>query len=190
MLKRDTETVLVRRSFGILFIAICVALLSGTVLIEFFGPSQHPLILNFLIWVTSFGITFSIIFTKFRASMLFVRKRMKQSVEWPMKAKIINGLCWAGPFLAIGIIPSAYQYLILLGIGIGNISTFIMMRSINKLNNREQLIVGSISLLSIPVAAGLDALFFSSKGDLAMLLSRALIAVAYGIGGIYAYFSS
>jgi len=107
-----------------------------------------------------------------------------------MLAKVINGLCWAGPFLAIGFFPSAYQYFILLGIGLGNLSTFVLMKSINKLNNKEQLIVGSISLISIPIAAGLDSLFFSARTDIAVLLSRALIGVAYGIAGIYAYFSA
>ncbi|MGA7899300.1 MAG: hypothetical protein WCA39_10610 [Nitrososphaeraceae archaeon] len=189
-MKRDTETVLVRRAFGVLFLAISVALLSGTLLIEFIGSSRHPLIFNGLIWIACFGVIFTVIFTRFRSSMLFVRKRMKQSAKWPMIAKVINGLCWAGPFLAIGLFPSAYQYFILLGIGMGNLSTFILMKTINKLNNKEQLIVGSISLISIPLAAGLDTSFFSARSDIAVLLSRALIAVAYGIAGIYAYFSS
>ena len=190
MLKREPETVLVRRAFGVLFLAISAALLSGTLLIEFIGSNHYPIIFNIFIWVACFGIIFAVIFTRFRSSMLFVRKRMKQSVKWPMTAKVINGFCWAGPFLAIGLIPSAYQYFILLGIGMGNLSTFILMKTINNLNNKEQLIVGSISLISIPLAAGIDTSFFSARSDIAVLLSRALIAVAYGIAGIYAYFSS
>jgi hypothetical protein len=35
----------------------------------------------------------------------------------------------------------------------------------------------------------LDTSLFSSRSDLAVLFSRALIAVAYGVAGIYAYFS-
>jgi hypothetical protein len=190
LLKRDLETALARRAFGVLFIAISVALLSGTILIELITPGAPSLIFNFIIWIACFGITFGIIFAKFRSSLLLIRKRMKRSVEWPTIAKVINGLCWAGPFLAIGLIPSAYQYFILLGIGMGNISTFMLMKTINKLDNKEQLIVGSISLISIPLAAGLDTSLFSSRSDLAVLFSRALIAVAYGVGGIYAYYSS
>lgn len=189
-MKREAETVLVRRAFGVLFLAISAALLAGTLLIELVGPNRHPLIFNILIWIACFGIIFTVIFARFRSYMHFVRSRMKQSVKWPMIAKIVNGLCWAGPFLAIGLIPSAYQYFILLGIGMGNLSTFILMKSINKLNNKEQLIVGSISLISIPLAAGLDSSFFAARTDIAILLSRALIAAAYGIAGLYAYFST
>jgi hypothetical protein len=189
-LNTEAETMLVRRAFGVLFLAISAALLAGTLLIELFGLGRHPLIFNILIWIACFGIIFAVIFTRFRSDIHFVRSRMKQSVKWPMIAKIINGLCWAGPFLAIGLIPSAYQYFILLGIGMGNLSTYFLMKTINKLNNKEQLIVGSISLISIPLAAGLDNSFFSARADIAILLSRALVAAAYGIAGVYAYFSS
>ena len=77
-----------RRAFGVLFLAISAALLSGTLLIEFIGSNHYPVIFNTFIWVACFGIIFAVIFTRFRSSMLFVRKRMKQSVKWPMTAKV------------------------------------------------------------------------------------------------------
>jgi hypothetical protein len=111
---------------------------------------------------------------------------MKSSILWPTKAKVINGLCWAGPFVAIPMFIHFYQYLILLGIGLGNISTYLLMRKYNKSDNREQLVVGLISLLAIPVAIGIDSAFFTTRQDIALMTSRVLIAVAYGVGGIYA----
>ena len=65
------------------------------------------------------------------------KKKDEAECKMADDTKVINGLCWAGPFLAIGLFPSAYQYFILLGIGMGNLSTFILMKTINKLNNKE-----------------------------------------------------
>jgi hypothetical protein len=79
-----------------------------------------------------------------------------------------------------------YQFLILLGIGLGNISTYLLMRKYNKVDNREQMIVGLISLFAIPFAIGIDWIMFSTRQDIAIMTSRILISVAYGAGGIYA----
>lgn len=43
------------------------------------------------------------------------------------------------------------QYLILLGIGLGNISTFLLIKSYSKYDNKEQFVVGIIAVLMIPV---------------------------------------
>jgi hypothetical protein len=111
---------------------------------------------------------------------------MKNSIKWPTTAKALNGLCWAGPFVAIPIFVHFYQFLILLGIGLGNISTYLLMRKYNKLDNREQMIVGLISLLAIPIAIGIDSILFTARQDIALMTSRVLISVAYGVGGVYA----
>ena len=36
---------------------------------------------------------------------------MKTSVSWPLSAKVINGLCWAGPFAMISVFQSMYPVL-------------------------------------------------------------------------------
>ena len=111
---------------------------------------------------------------------------MKNSVKWSRNVKAINGLCWAAPFAAIGAFPSLYQYLILLGIGLGNLSTYLFMRKYSGLNNREQIIVALISLSAIPIAIVIDTSSFITSQTIAVITSRILIAIAYGAGGIYA----
>jgi hypothetical protein len=97
---------------------------------------------------------------------------------------LINGLCWAAPFGLGALIPSIHEYLILAGIGLGNLSTFIIFMVNNKIKNIDQLIVGIISLMSIGIIILLYNydIIVKSSGD---FLARILISVAYGIGGIY-----
>lgn len=111
---------------------------------------------------------------------------MKNSISWPTSVKAINGLCWAGPFAFIGAFPHYYQYLILLGIGLGNLSTYILMKKYSRLDNKEQLIVSVIALGGIPAALAIDNSSLVASQDVAVMLSRFLIAAAYAAGGIYA----
>jgi hypothetical protein len=48
------------------------------------------------------------------------------------------------------------------------------------------MVVGLISLFAIPVAIGIDSVLFAARQDIALMTSRILISVAYGVGGIYA----
>jgi hypothetical protein len=96
---------------------------------------------------------------------------------------------WAGPFASIAAFPSLYQYLILLGIGLGNMCTYLMMKKYSGQNNREQLMVGAISLVALPVAFVIDSSLFAQSQDIAVMLSRILIAVAYAAGGAFALLS-
>jgi hypothetical protein len=175
-----------RHAFGLLFLAVSMAVGFGSILTEVMVIKRLPNLYYPVIWITSFGFTFGIIFGKFRKSISFIRTRMKNSIKWPTNAKAINGLCWAGPFIAIPIFIHFYQFLILLGIGLGNISTYLLMRKYNKLDNREQMVVGLISLFAIPIAIGIDLILFAARQDIAVMTSRVLISVAYGVGGIYA----
>lgn len=79
--------------------------------------------------------------------------------------------------------------MILLGIGLGNSSTYVFMKLFSRQNNKEQIVVGSIALLTIPLAVEIDTTLFASNQDIAVLLSRLLIAMSYAIGGTYALFS-
>jgi len=60
------------------------------------------------------------------------------------------------------------------------------MKKYSRLDNREQMIVGLISLASIPIAWEIDLTLFIARHDIAVMLSRILISTAYGVGGIYA----
>ena len=48
------------------------------------------------------------------------------------------------------------------------------------------MIVGLISLASVPISILIDMTLFVSKHDLAVFFSRILIGLAYAVGGIYA----
>lgn len=112
---------------------------------------------------------------------------MKNSIRWPLHAKIVNGLSWAGPFLAIPIFHPFVHYLILLGIGTGNISTYFLIKYYNDYKNKEQFIVGILAITMIPVLFLVDVLLAPVLVHQHVLtLSRLFVAVSYGVGGIYA----
>jgi len=178
----------VRRAFGLLFIGVAISVGTASILSEIAFEHKDPIYYYIIIWLGSFAITFGIIFGKFRQIGPSIRGRMKNSTKWSSPIKAINGLCWAAPFAAIGAVPSLYQYLILLGIGLGNTSTYIFMRRYSGLANHEQIIVGAISLVAIPIAVLIDTSFVSNQ-TIAVIVSRLMIAAAYGAGGIFALLS-
>jgi hypothetical protein len=184
--QKNSQRLETRRAFGLLFIGVSVAVVMGTLLSEVVVKYPYPAYEYVIIWLVSFGVTFGLIFRKSYRVFSSVRARMKNSLKWPMRAKVVNGLCWAAPFALIGVFPPMYQYLILVGIGLGNLSTYLLMKKYSNLDNREQMIVGLLSLASIPISIGIGMTVFALRHDLAVLLSRMLIAVAYAAGGIYA----
>jgi hypothetical protein len=175
----------VRRAFGLLFVGVAISVGAASALSEIAFEHRDPIYYYAIIWFGSFAVTFGAIFGKFRHIITSVRGRMKNSVKWPGQVKAINGLCWAAPFAMIGVFLPLYQYLILLGIGLGNVSTYVFMKKFSGLANYEQIIVGAVSLAAIPVAILIDT-FFVSNQTLAVIVSRFMIALAYGAGGIYA----
>jgi len=112
--------------------------------------------------------------------------RMKNSVSWPMTAKLVNGICWAGPFAMIPIFQSMYPYLVLLGIGAGNICTYSLLRKYSHMSNSEQYLVGILSISFIPLALIINYTILQNSIELVPLASRLLIGIAYGVGGFYA----
>jgi hypothetical protein len=120
---------------------------------------------------------------------------MKNSIKWPLHAKIINGICWAGPFAAIAILPFLFPYLILAGIGSGNISTYLLQKRYKNVNynsndngidtGRGQFIVGLISLAALPIVFEVHINMIIVREDISVMLSRILISFAYAVGGIY-----
>lgn len=174
-----------RRAFGVLFIGVAISVGSASVISEIAFEHQSPIYHYAIIWLASFAITFGVILSKFRQILQSIRGRMKNSVKWSHPIKAINGLCWAAPFAAIGAFPHLYQYLILLGIGLGNTSTYTFMKRFSGLANNEQIIVGGISLAAIPIAVLLDTSYVSNQ-TVAVIVSRFMIAMAYAAGGIYA----
>ena len=70
---------------------------------------------------------------------------MKTSIKWPLWAKTINGFKLGRPFFDDTRISFIFTYLILLGIGFGNISTYLLIKSYSKYDNKEQFVVGIIA---------------------------------------------
>ena len=84
------------------------------------------------------------------------------------------------------VFPEFTQYLILLAIGLGNISTFVFVKKFSKLENFEQLLVGLVSICMVPIAIEINIMLFAERQDIAILFSRIFISIAYAVGGIYA----
>ena len=88
----------------------------------------------------------------------------------------------------IPIFQHMYPYLILLGIGAGNICTYNLLRKYSHVSNKEQYLVGLTSISFIPLALVISYTFLQNSIELAALVSRLLVGLAYGLGGIYALF--
>lgn len=196
--KNSNSTDQGNKPFGTFFIAIAIAVAVASIFSEIIFLNKLPSYYNAVIWIGSFILTFIFLLYKER-DMLWssLQSRMRKSIKWPMRAKIINGMCWAGPFAAIPLLPSLFPYLILAGIGSGNISTYLLLKkySNSKSNNngnnnsgagREQIVVGLISLAAIPIVFEVHTGMLTVREDMAILLSRILISFAYAAGGIYA----
>jgi hypothetical protein len=176
----------IKRSFGVLFIAVSVAILFAAVASFLLATSHFPYYYYPLLWFGSFCISVGASLYKKRRVFSSVRSRMKKSLAWPLYIKIINGLCWAAPFSIISIFHDLYPYLILLAIGMGNISTYLFIKIYSKGDSKEQLIVGLIAISGILISIILDNTIFSTDYEIALLVSRLLIAASYGMGGVYA----
>ncbi|NDB91237.1 MAG: hypothetical protein EB167_00745 [Nitrososphaeria archaeon] len=163
------EQLQIRRAFGILFVLVSVAVSVASALSLVVATNGYPMFWYAVIWLTSFGIPFGAYFKKSKAKLLMIRQRMKNSVHWPTR-----------------VFPSMIQYLILFGIGFGNLSTYIFMRKFSGLVNNEQLMVGVVSLAFVFVAVAIDQTLFVHNQPVAVFLSRILIAISYALGGIFA----
>jgi len=182
----EDQLLQIRRAFGVLFVLVSVAVSAASALSLVISLHDYPVYWYAVVWLGSFGIPFGAYFAKSKAKLMMIRQRMKNSVSWPTPVKAVNGLCWALPFALIGVFPSMIQYLILFGIGLGNLSTYIFMRKFSGLANNEQLMVGAVSLAFVAVAVQIDNTIFLDNQPFAVFLSRILIAISYALGGIFA----
>lgn len=161
------------KAIGILFMSIAIGI---------FIPAMLTIFINNIIiipiWVISLSLS---IMLALRVKDLkpTIKQVFASSNRWSSKMKAINGLAWALPFILAVIIPSYYPYLILLGVGLGNIATYAMIKASNGFTTRGQMIVGITALSSLPLIASIYYLGFDAS-----IVMRLLVAMAYGIGGI------
>ncbi len=171
---------------GMIFIYISLSILSATIISAIFSREINYYFYA-MIWIGSFLVFFLLFRTRIIDSVKIIKTRIKKSTGWPLTIKIINGICWAGPFFFAAFMPVIHEFLILLGIGLGNISTALIFLKYNRLKNKDQMIVGLICLISIVIIMVLYQydLIAKVQGE---FLARILISIAYGIGGVYSLF--
>lgn len=176
----------VRRAFGIFFLGIAIGVAASASLTEVAFRYHAANYVYPIIWIGILAGTISAVKLTHPYMFNAMSKRFTQSVKWSTGMKVICGICWAVPFAVIAILPDYYSYLILLGIGFGNISTYLITRKVNGVSFSEQLIVGALSLASLPIVVflGLSHMFSS---DMLQFLTRLFIAFAYGAGGAYTF---
>ena len=172
--------------FGVFFIFISLSIALAAIVSEIASLNKVALYYYVIIWIGSFAVTFVSLFHNKSNLIYALQSRMKNSLRWSTNAKILNGVCWAGPFATIAIFPSFLPYLVLLGIGLGNISTYLLLKRYNGISGNEQLIVGLVSLAAIPVTFEVHSSIVVIRGDVAIMLSRIFVSLAYAAGGIYA----
>ena len=124
-----------------------------------------------IIWLASFGAVFGASYRRLRKALPAILNRMKTSTMWPTAAKILNGICWAGPFAAIAAFPSLYMR---------------VEQKYSNTDNPEQLMVALVSLAAVPAAVMIDSMIFATRQDIAVMLSRIFIGIAYAAGGAFA----
>ena len=172
--------------FGVFFIFISLSIALAAIVSEIASLNKVALYYYVIIWIGSFAVTFVSLFHDKSNLIYALQRRMKNSLRWSTNAKILNGVCWAGPFATIAIFPSFLPYLVLLGIGLGNISTYLLLKRFNGISGHEQLIVGLVSLAAIPVTFEVHSSIVVIRGDVARMLSRSFVSLACAAGGIYA----
>jgi hypothetical protein len=171
-------------SYLFLFISVWIGLatvLSHLVFIYNFSYSFY-----YLIWISTFIFSLMIFIKPILSQRKSLKDRFSKSVSWPHFVKLINGLTWALPFVFIPFFHKDYPFLLLTGLSSGNISTFIFLKRYSQINNIEQIITGSILLSSL---IGILILYYGYSLDYESLLyvTRILISLSYGIGGIIGY---
>ena len=171
-------------SYLFLFISVWIGLatvLSHLVFIYNFSYSFYYLIL-----ISTFIFSLMIFIKPILSQRKSLKDRFSKSVSWPHFVKLINGLTWALPFVFIPFFHKDYPFLLLTGLSSGNISTFIFLKRYSQINNIEQIITGSILLSSL---IGILILYYGYSLDYESLLyvTRILISLSYGIGGIIGY---
>lgn len=142
----------------------------------------------YVIWIGFFAFSL-LLFLKPIISMRKVfGDRVSKSISWPFIIKLINGLTWALPFILIPFFHKYYPFLLLAGLSLGNISTFIFLKRYSELFSIEQLITGSLLLFSLLIVV----LYFNYIDDYEWILfsTRIMISVSYGVGGLVGYFKN
>ena len=142
----------------------------------------------YLIWTSCFAISLLLFLKPLMSMRTVIRDRVSTSISWPFAIKLINGLTWALPFVLIPFFQKCYPFLLLTGLSLGNISTFIFLKRYSKIYSIEQLITGSLilsSLFSILIYYN-----YTDNYEQTLFLTRVMISISYALGGLVGYFKT
>jgi hypothetical protein len=172
--------------FSYLFLFISVWIGLATILSHLVLTYGLSYSFYYLIWISTFIFALMIFIKPILSERKSLKDRFSKSVSWPHFVKLINGLTWALPFVFIPFFHKDYPFLLLTGLSSGNISTFIFLKRYSQIKNIEQIITGSVLLSSL---IGILILYYGYSLDYESLLyvTRILISLSYGIGGIIGY---
>lgn len=174
------------RVFSFLFFSISLWFGLSSILSHIIFVYNLDYFYYYLIWFGCLAISL-LVFLKPLISMRTVfRERVSTSISWPLSVKLINGLTWALPFVFILFFQKYYPFLLLTGLSLGNISTFIFLKKYSKIYGVEQIITGLFvlsSLFSILVYYN-----YTDNYEQTLFLTRVMLSVSYAIGGLVGYF--
>jgi hypothetical protein len=173
-------------SFMFFFISLWFGLSSILSHIVFFYNLDY--IYYYLIWVSCFAISLLLFLKPLMYMRTVLRDRVSTSITWPFAVKLINGLTWALPFIFIPFFQKYYPFLLLAGLSLGNISTFIFLKKYSKIYSIEQIITGSLILSSL--YSILIYYNYTDNYEQTLFLTRVMISISYAIGGLVGYFKA
>ena len=176
------------RVFSFLFFFISVWFGLASILSHIVFVYNFNYLYYYAIWIGCFVISLLLFIRPLLRMRNVFRQRVSTSISWPFVVKLVNGLTWALPFVFIPFFHKCYPFLLLTGMSLGNISTFIFLKKYSKIFSIEQAITGSLVLLSLFFI--LIYYTYSDNYELILFLTRVMIAVSYGIGGLVGYFKN
>jgi hypothetical protein len=138
-------------------------------------------------WIFSFFFSLLIFIRPILSSGRLIKGRFSTSISWPPLIKLFNGIAWALPFILIPFFQKYYPFLLLTGLSLGNISTFIFLKKFSRIYSIGQVVTGSLLLLSLLSILVLNYGYSLGYEDI-LYGSRIMISLSYGLGGIIGYF--
>jgi len=168
--------------FGIFLIFIALSVALAAIVSEFAFLNKVVLYYYVIIWIGSFAVTFVSLFHNKSA----IQRRMKNSLRWSTNAKsskwgvLVRTICHNSDISFPFTLFSVSWY------WIRKFSTYLLLKRYNDISSHEQLIFSLVSLAAIPVTFEVHSSIVEIIGDVAILLSRIFVSLAYAAGGIYA----
>ena len=164
---------------GIFFLYISFSILTSIILNYIFAYLYGSEYYSFVIWFIVFILYFLILKKYILKNIKKIIFKFKENKRWPKKIIILNSIVWSFPIIFGALIQTNFIYYVSGSIGLGNIITYLIFLKYNKLDNKEQLIVG-VFVLSATLFIPLNSNFINSD-----FVMRIIIGIAYGVGGIY-----